>query len=363
MTTLVALCAAVLVGAALAWGASVFAPFAFALFAIAMAAPVREGVGRRLGAGAGMLAAMLVSLVVVAALAYVAGVAFARVAAWLAANAGLLQSLVAQQMAWAEARGFQGAGALGAATEVRNLIRAAQFAAGQLQGLLSFAVVTLVFVLIGLSESGVVARQLAARGTPAARGFLAAMREAARKLRGYMLVRTAMSLLTGLCIYVYAKLTGLELAAEWGVIAFVLNYIPFLGSLIATALPTAVAALQFGSWEQAVITFVAIQGIQFVIGSWLEPIVTGKRLALSPTLTLLAVFVGALLWGIPGAFIGVPVLIAAICLCEQFPRSRFAAALLGGREPAQNEPNAVPSATTSPSDSSAPTTATTNTSA
>ena len=62
-----------------------------------------------------------------------------------------------------------------------------------------------------------------------------------------------MSIATGLAVWAFARAMGLDLALEWGVIAFVLNYIPFIGPLVATVFPTAVGLLQFGSW-QAVVT-------------------------------------------------------------------------------------------------------------
>jgi len=84
-------------------------------------------------------------------------------------------------------------------------------------------------------------------------------------------------------------------ARGWGIIAFVLNYIPCI-----------------------------------------EPLLAGARLAVSPFMVLLAVFFGAFLWGIAGAFIGVPVLIAALTICLQFEESRWVATLLSGRQPSQD---------------------------
>ncbi len=330
---LLAVIAAVMVGAALSVAAPVLAPIAFALFVIALAWPVQEGVQARLGATLGLLAAMLCSLLAVMALALAVGWAVTRVGGWVAANAALLQALYLQQVAWLEARGVEGAAALGAQFDMRWLLRLAQNVTAQLQGTVSFAVVTIVFVILGLLEAGVVARQLRLRGTPAALGVLAAAREAARKLRFYMLVRTAMSLATGLAVWAFARAVGLELALEWGVIAFAMNYIPFIGPLVATLFPTLFAALQFGSWQSAITVFAALQVIQFMSGSYIEPRLAGRSLALSPFMVLVAVFLGALVWGVPGALIGVPVLIAAVTLCEQFPGGRFAAALLSGRDP------------------------------
>jgi predicted PurR-regulated permease PerM len=330
--SLLALSTMVLVGVALSLTEAVLAPIAFALFTIALAWPVQRAVQARAGAAVGMMVAMLASLVVVLALALATGWAFSRVGQWIAANASQLQTLWIQKLAWAEAQGLAGASSLGATLDLRWLLRLAQMISTQLQGILSFSVVALVFIMLGLLEVGIVGRQLLARGTPAALGVWRASIETARKLRAYMLVRSLMSLVTGLAVWAFARAVGLDLAVEWGVIAFVLNYIPFIGPLIATVFPTAFAALQFGDWQWALAVFVALQIIQFVIGSYVEPRVAGKRVALSPFMVLVAVFLGALVWGIPGAFIGVPILIAIVALCEQFEASRFAAQLLSGRE-------------------------------
>lgn len=330
---LLAIIATVLGGFALWAAASVLAPIAFALFIIALAWPVQQGVQRHLGAGLGLLAAMLAAMLCVMVLVLAVGWAVARVGGWLSANAGMLTALYQQQVAWLEARGFEGASAIGAQLDMRWLLRLASVVTGQLQGALSFAVVTIVFVILGLLEVSLVGRHLAARGTPGALAVLAAAQATARKLRFYMGVRTVMSVLTGIAVWAFARAVGLELAAEWGVIAFAMNYIPFLGPLVATLFPTLFAGLQFGSWESAITVFAALQVIQFMSGSYIEPRVTGSSLALSPFMVLVAVFLGALVWGMAGALIGVPVLIAIVTLCEHVPSGRFAAGLLSGKAP------------------------------
>jgi predicted PurR-regulated permease PerM len=355
--TLLALCATAAGAFLLHAGESVLAPIAFALFVIALVWPVQAGVQRVLGPAGGLLAAMLASLLVVAAFVLGVAWAFGGVANWVIANAGSLQTLYAQKLAWFEARGLGEIAALGNQFDLRWLTGLARTVTVQLQGLLSFAVVALVFIILGLLEVEVVGRHLAARGGGGAGGVLEGVRDAARKLRLYMLVRTAMSLVTGFLVFAFAHMVGLELALEWGVIAFVLNYIPFLGSLIATIFPTAFAALQTGDWQFALLVFVALQAIQFVVGSVIEPRVAGKSLALSPFMTLVAVFLGALLWGVLGAFLGVQAMIVALALCERFEGSRFAAALLSGQPPRddpQKVPSTVPSTITTANASSEP---------
>jgi predicted PurR-regulated permease PerM len=152
---------------------------------------------------------------------------------------------------------------------------------------------------------------------------------AAEKLRRYMLVRTLMSVLTGLLVWAFAAAIGLNYAAEWGVIAFVLNYIPLIGSFIATLLPTVFALAQFASWQLSLAVFVCLNVIQFVVGSYIEPRVSGDVLAISPTIVVAAVFLWTFLWGLSGAFIGVPIVIVLVAFAAEHPATRWLAELLG----------------------------------
>jgi len=329
---LVGLCATVLVAAALQAGQSIFAPIAFALFVIGLVWPLQRAVQTRIPAGIALIGTILVACAVVSVMVLSIAWAFGRVAQWVIANAGQFQALYTAKVAWLEARGVQGAGLLAEQFDSRWLVRVAQGVLAQLQGVISFVVVTAVFVILGLLEVRQVASQLECMtDKPAARRVLAGLAASASKLRVYMMVRSLASVLTGLLVWAFARYMGLDLAAEWGVIAFVLNYIPFIGPLVATLFPTAVGLLQFGSWQAVVTIFAVLQVIQFLIGSYLEPRLTGNYLAVSPFMVLVAVFLGAFLWGIPGAFIGVPVLIAMLTLCEQFEGGRWAARLLSGR--------------------------------
>src|SRR3977135_397998 len=143
-----------------------------------------------------------------------------------------------------------------------------------------------------------------------------------------MLVCGVMSVLTGAVIWGVALLAGLELATAWGVIAFVLNYIPFIGPLVATVFPTLFALAQFESWQLAIIVFLCLNLIQFLIGSYLEPRIAGAALAVSPFLVLFAVFLRSFLWGRRGAFIRVLIVIAFLPGCEQRESARWVATLL-----------------------------------
>ena len=330
LRTMAGLCTAILAAAALSLAQSVLAPVAFALFLIALAWPLQRGLEPRLGGAVAMIVTLLVTLTVVAVMVFLAAWGFGRVGGWVIANAAMLQELYLRKLEWAAAQGVEIAPILAEQLNMRSLVRLAQEVLGQLQGLLTFVAVTLVFMILGLLDTGGTARRMRAMGGTAGQ-VLEALCETGSKLRTYMAVRTVMSVLTGIAVAIFAYAMGLELAAEWGVIAFVLNYIPFIGSFLATLFPTVFAILQFGSWQSAITVFACLQVIQFLSGSYIEPILAGQRLAISAFMVLVAVFLGAFVWGVPGAFIGVPALIAALTICERFEGSRWAAALLSGK--------------------------------
>ena len=111
------------------------------------------------------------------------------------------------------------------------------------------------------------------------------------KLRRYLGVRTLMSFTTGVLIGLFAWTVDLQFPVEWAVIAFTLNYIPFIGSFVATLLPTLFEMAQVNSWQSIVGIFVCLNIIQFVVGSYIEPRLAGAVFSVSPLLVLFATWV------------------------------------------------------------------------
>jgi len=324
---------AVLLLACLYFARSIFTPVAFSLFVIAIVWPLQRTLEIRVPRLLALVATLVVTLLVIAVLGYLIVWAFSTVGRWLIDNALRFQALYVQWTDWLEEHGILVTSFLVENFNAGWLIRAVQEIGGRLQGFVTFVVITFVFTALGLLEVEIARKNIETLSNKeAARAILQASTQIADKFQRYMLVRSAMSVLTGLVVWAFALIAGLELATAWGVIAFVLNYIPFIGPLVATVFPTLFALLQFGSWQLAVIVFVGLNVIQFLIGSYLEPRIAGAALSLSPFLVLFAVFFWAFLWGIPGAFIGVPIVIAALALCEQRESTRWIAALLSGRE-------------------------------
>src|SRR5262249_50735440 len=199
--------------------------------------------------------------------------------------------------------------------------------------------------ILGLLELDDVRQKICAFASPkAAQALLNGSTTTADKLRKYLMVRTQMSVTTGLLVWALTGLIGLPLAAEWGVIAFTLNYIPFIGPFIATLLPTMAAMTQFESWWAVLELFGLLNIIQFITGSYIEPRVSGTVLSVSPFVVLFSVFFWTFLWGLFGAFIGVPITMAILTFCAQYHSSRWIAGLLGGPMPTEAAKGQLPAA-------------------
>lgn len=322
--------ATILVIAALSVASSVFAPVAFALFIIALVWPLQkmlQGFLPRLLALAVSVIVMTVAFVYVGSLVVSA---FGRVGRWIVADAARFQAFYDQVTVWLEGHGIAVAGAWSEAFSVGWMLRTAQTVTGRLNSTMSFWLVVLVYVFLGLLEVDDFGRKLKGMRNHAAGALLLqGSMETAAKIRRYMLVRTLMSVITGVLVWLFARAVGLQLAEEWGFIAFSLNYIPFLGPLVATVFPTLFAMTQFGSWQAVVAVFACLNLIQFVVGSYVEPRVAGSALSISPATVLFSVFFWSYLWGVFGAFIGVPITIAFLTFCALHPSSLWLAEIFG----------------------------------
>ena len=148
------------------------------------------------------------------------------------------------------------------------------------------------------------------------------------KLRRYLWVMTLTSFLTGILTIVWCFIVGVDLAFVWGIIGFVLNYIPTLGSIIAVIPPTLVALL-FNGVGRAIATLVGLAVIQVIMGNFIDPRVQGKSLQLSPFVALFSIAFWGWVWGIPGAILGVPMTISIILFCQEFEITQGVAILLG----------------------------------
>jgi len=138
----------------------------------------------------------------------------------------------------------------------------------------------------------------------------------------YVVVKTGISLATGTLTWVICEAIGLDLAIVWGITAFLLNYIPNLGSVVAVIPPTLLAALQYESLGMALLTVVSLGALQMLVGYLIEPRIMGRSMQLSPLVVFLALILWGWLWGVIGALMAVPLTVGIKFMCAEFEATR-----------------------------------------
>lgn len=144
----------------------------------------------------------------------------------------------------------------------------------------------------------------------------------------YLALKTGISLITGVVVWLMLHLMGIRFAMMWGVLAFVLNYIPNIGSVIA-AIPPVIQALLFNSFGDAVMVASGYIAINMVFGNILEPRVMGRGLGLSTLVVFLSLIFWGWLLGPIGMLLSVPLTIVVKILLELTPVGSRFAVLLG----------------------------------
>lgn len=150
------------------------------------------------------------------------------------------------------------------------------------------------------------------------------------QIQTYVAIKTFTSVLTGGVSYVVLLIVGVDFAEFWGFIIFLLNYIPTVGSLLGIIFPALLALIQFSTPVPFFIVLGGIGIVQFLIGSVLEPRLTGASLNISPLVVILSLALWGSIWGIVGMFLCVPLTVIAMIILSYFERTRPIAILLSG---------------------------------
>lgn len=153
-------------------------------------------------------------------------------------------------------------------------------------------------------------------------------------IRHYLSIKTATSLMTGAFVWLGLAIIGLDYAIIWALIAFLLNYIPNIGSIIAAvpAMAFALVQLGFGGVIWTTIIFVAVN---MIIGNAVEPKMMGKGLGLSTFIVFLSLLFWGFILGTVGMFLSVPLTMALKIMLEQNPKTKWIAIVLGTDKEAQ----------------------------
>jgi AI-2 transport protein TqsA len=149
-----------------------------------------------------------------------------------------------------------------------------------------------------------------------------------RDVSTYIGIKTMISALTATGAWIIMRLVGLDFAGFWAILIFILNFIPNIGSLVATLLPALLAVLQFDSLTPFFVILLGVGGIQVVVGNLLEPNLMSRSLNISPLVVLLSLVAWGSIWGIPGMFLCVPITVVMMIFLYHFDSTRWIAQLL-----------------------------------
>ena len=149
-----------------------------------------------------------------------------------------------------------------------------------------------------------------------------------RQIRRYLGTTLATIILTGIASSLWSWMTGLELVLVWGILNFLLNFVPVIGNIVGIVPPVLFAFIQFGGWQMPLLVFAGFVVLQMTISNVVYPILQGKQLSLSPLAIIVAMTFWSWVWGIAGALIAMPLTAAVVMICGQFDRSRWIAKLL-----------------------------------
>jgi predicted PurR-regulated permease PerM len=149
------------------------------------------------------------------------------------------------------------------------------------------------------------------------------------QLQSYLLIKTIVSLATGITFTVILTIYGIDFAMIWGLLAFIMNYIPNIGSLLATLFPILIALLDFGFGFTSVSLGVLLVVAQNIFGNIIEPKYLGMKLELSTVFILISLIFWGWIWGIVGMFLAVPIASLIKIFCSNINALKPIAIIIG----------------------------------
>jgi predicted PurR-regulated permease PerM len=212
-------------------------------------------------------------------------------------------------------------------SRVRNVFRTA---VGNFLKFLTATFVVLIYLIFLIAERvslpGRVAR---AFGEARAKEIMAVVEAINHGVHDYIALKTFVSALQGLLSFAVLAAFGVEFAVMWGVLIFLFNFIPYIGSLVAVSLPVILTFLQYADepWKPLLITLLLLL-IQRVVDNFIEPRLTGHKLGLSPLIVILSLAFWGWLWGIVGMILAVPLTVIGKIILQNIRETKPLATLI-----------------------------------
>jgi len=201
--------------------------------------------------------------------------------------------------------------------------------ASSFTGILTSGGIILIYTSFLFLEQGQLRSKIAALvGNPEEEDVQKILKRIRDDIQKYISIKFFTSSMTGILSYTFLRLVEVDFAGLWGLLIFLLNFIPTVGSIIATIFPAMIALAQSDGYSLFFLVLVGIGVLQICIGNILEPRLMGSSFNLSPIIILLNLGLWNYIWGIPGMFLCVPFLIIITIVLSHFPQTRRIAIML-----------------------------------
>lgn len=164
-----------------------------------------------------------------------------------------------------------------------------------------------------------------------------------REVQRYLVIKTAVSLATGVAVGLLVWLIGLDFPLFWGFLAFLFNYVPNIGSVVAAVPPVLLGLVQLGA-PRALLIALAYVAVNLLLGNLLEPNLMGRQLRLSPLVVLLSLVFWGWVWGPVGMLLAVPLTMVGKIMLENTEQYAWLAKLLDHPKAARTAAAATPAA-------------------
>ncbi len=187
-----------------------------------------------------------------------------------------------------------------------------------------------------VEQPGFPAKLSAALGDPQdARDAARILAQINARIGEYLAVKTLINLILGVLCLAILLAMGSDFALFWAIVIALLNYIPYVGSLLGVAFPVLLSVAQEGSLGHSLALAGMLIAAQASVGNVLEPRMIGRQLNLSPFAVMAALSVWSAIWGLAGAILAVPMTAMLVIVLEHFPATRFLAVLMWNEVPPQ----------------------------
>ena len=213
---------------------------------------------------------------------------------------------------------------------------------GDVYTVLSYIGVVAVIVILGFPEVPKLAYKFRQEyETDDNRVISETVAEMAGSLRSYLAMTALSSLITGVASFLWAVTLGLDLALIWGILNFLLNFIPVIGNIIGILPPTLYAFIQYGGWVMPLVVFLGFVVLQLVISNFVYPMLQSRGVSLPPITIILSLLFWGWVWGVAGGLLAVPLTAMLVIVCSKFEPTHKFAVFVGGDENRSDNPTKI----------------------